>query len=135
MISNLDECQKFGKEQLDTASSVAASLAKGLQTIAAETTDYSKKSFESNSAYVEKLLSAKSLDEAIQIQSEHAKSAYEGFLAQATKLGELYTILAKQAFKPMESALAKVQAVAVPNPTVVATPNPTVVATKPSKVA
>jgi hypothetical protein len=135
MISNLDECQKFGKEQLDTASSVAASLAKGLQTIAAETTDYSKKSFESNSAYVEKLLSAKSLDEAIQIQSEHAKSAYEGFLAQATKLGELYTILAKQAFKPMESALAKVQTVAVPNPTVVATPHPTVVATKPSKVA
>jgi hypothetical protein len=127
MISNLDECQKFGKEQLETASSVAASLSKGFQTIAAETADYSKKSIESNSAFVEKLLSAKSLDDAVQIQSEHAKSAYEGFVAQATKLGELYTILAKEAFKPMESALAKVQAVA--------TPNPAVVAAKPSKAA
>ena len=127
MISNLDECQKFGKEQLETASSVASSLAKGFQTIAAETTDYSKKSLESNSAYVEKLLSAKSLDDAIQIQSEHAKSVYEGFVAQATKLGELYTILAKEAFKPLNSVFAKVQA---PE-----TPRQPIVASKPSRAA
>jgi phasin family protein len=114
MTANFDGIQKFGKEQLEAASSVAASLAKGFQTIAAETTDYSKKSLESNSAYVEKLLGAKSLDNAIQIQSEYAKSAYEGFVAQATKIGELYTSLAKEAFKPVESALAKVQAVASP---------------------
>jgi hypothetical protein len=85
-----------------------------LQTIAAETTDYSKNSLESNSAYVEKLLGAKSLDNAIQIQSEFAKSAYEGFVAQATKIGELYTNLAKEAFKPVETAFAKVQAVVSP---------------------
>lgn len=113
MSANFDEFQKFGKEQLEAASTVAASLAKGLQTIAAETTDYSKKSIESNSAYVEKLLGAKSLDNAIQIQSEYAKSAYEGFVAQATKLGELYANLAKEAFRPVESVFAKVQAVAV----------------------
>ncbi len=127
MISNLDQCQKFGKEQLETASSVAASLAKGLQTIAAETLDYSKKSIESRSAFVEELLSAKSLDDAIQIQSEHATSAYEGFVAQATKLGELYTILAKEAFKPLESTLAKVQAASTP-------PQP-IVTSKPSRTA
>ncbi len=123
MTSNFDEFQKFGKEQLEAASSVAASLAKGFQTIAAETTDYSKKSIESNSAYMEKLLGAKSLDNAIQIQSEYAKSTYEGFVAQATKISEIYTNLAKEAFKPVESAFAKVQAVASPNPSV-ASPKP-----------
>ncbi len=126
MTSNFDEFQKFGKEQLEAASSVAASLAKAFQTIAAETTDYSKKSIESNSAHVEKLLGAKSLDDAIQIQSEYAKSAYEGFVAQATKLGELYTNLAKEAFKPVETVFAKVQAVASPQPSV---------SPKPSKAA
>lgn len=110
MTNNFEEFQKYGKEQLEAATTVAASLAKGLQTIAAETTDYSKKSLESSSAFVEKLLGAKSLDNAIQIQSEYAKSTYEGFVAQATKIGELYTSLAKEAFKPMESAIAKVQA-------------------------
>jgi hypothetical protein len=110
MTNNFEEFQKYGKEQLEAATTVAASLAKGLQTIAAETTDYSKKSLESSSAFVEKLLGAKSLDNAIQIQSEYAKTTYEGFVAQATKIGELYTNLAKEAFKPMESAIAKVQA-------------------------
>lgn len=112
MTANFDDFQRFGKEQLEAASSVAASLARGLQTIAAETTDYSKKSIETNSAYLERLLGAKSLDNAIQIQSEYAKSTYEGFVAQATKIGELYTSLAKEAFRPVESAFAKVQAVA-----------------------
>jgi len=112
MTNNFDDFQKFSKEQLEVASTAAASLAKGLQTIAAETTDYSKKSLETNSAYVEKLLGSKSLDDAIQTQSEYAKSAYEGFVAQATKIGELYTLLAKDAFKPVESMIAKVQAAA-----------------------
>jgi hypothetical protein len=110
IMGNFELFQKFGKEQLGTASSAAASVAKGLQTIAAEASDYSKKSIETNSAHFEKLLGAKSLDNAIQIQSEYAKSAYEGFVAQATKIGDLYASLAKEAFKPVESAVAKVQA-------------------------
>jgi len=36
------------------------------------------------------------------------KSSYEGFVAEATKLGELYTALAKEAYKPFESQLSKV---------------------------
>ncbi|MDR3423896.1 MAG: phasin family protein, partial [Alphaproteobacteria bacterium] len=35
---------------------------------------------------------------------------YEGFVAEVTKLGELYTTLAKEAFKPVEGAIAKVKA-------------------------
>jgi phasin family protein len=112
MTSNFDEFQKFGKEQLEAASTAAASFAKGLQTIAAETTDYSKTSLETNSAYVEKLFGAKSFDDAVQTQSEYAKSAYESFVSQATKLGELYTNLAKEVFKPVESLIAKAQAAA-----------------------
>jgi hypothetical protein len=131
MTPNFDEFQKFGKEQLEAASSVAASLAKGLQTIAAETSDYSKKSLENNSAYVEKLLGATSIDTAIQIQSEYAKSAYEGFVAQATKIGELYTVLARETFKPVETAFAKVQGAASAESSVVSS-KPSTVSPKPS---
>jgi len=112
MATNFEDFQKFGKEQLEAVSTVAASLAKGLQTIAAETTDYSKRSLETGSAYLEKLLGAKSLDNAIGIQSEYAKVTYEGFVAQSTKIGELYASIAKEAFKPVETAIAKVQSAA-----------------------
>jgi len=110
MATNFDEFQKLGKEQLEAATSAATSLAKGLQSIAAEATDYSKKSLENSSSYIEKLLGANSLDSAIQIQSEFAKSSYEGFVAQLTKFSELYSSLAKEAFKPVEGVIAKAQA-------------------------
>jgi hypothetical protein len=56
------------------------------------------------------LLGAKSYESAIQIQTDYWKSSYAGFVAEATKLSELYSSLAKEAFKPIETALAKVQA-------------------------
>ena len=49
---------------------------------------------------MENLLGAKSLDKAFEVQSECAKSAYEDYVAYASKLGALYTDLAKEAFKP-----------------------------------
>ena len=64
-------------------------------------------------AFVEKLLGAlgaKSLETVIQIQSEYAKMSYTDFAAQATKMGELYSDLAKACFKPIETAITKVQA-------------------------
>ena len=82
-------------------------LKKG-QAIAAEITEYTKRSFENNTKAMESLIGAKSLDKAIQVQSEYAKAAYEGYAAHATKLGELYTDLAKEAFKPYEGFVAKV---------------------------
>ncbi|MBX9740429.1 MAG: phasin family protein [Beijerinckiaceae bacterium] len=112
MFKNLEEMQKFSKDQMDSAAAAATTLSKSVQQIAIEATDYSKKSLETSTQFVEKLLGAKSLDSAVQIQSEYAKSAYEGFVAQATKFGEMYTSLAKEAFKPVEAVVAKAQAVA-----------------------
>ena len=94
-------------------------FAKGLEAIAAETTDYSKKSFEKSQAFFEKLFGVKKIDEAIQLQSDFAKSAYDDFLAYATKIGETYSGLAKEAFKPVNVASpAQPPVVAPPSKTV-----------------
>jgi hypothetical protein len=104
----IDGIQKYGKEQFEAATAATNSIVKAIQLIASESADYSKKSFESGSAFMEKLLGAKSYDSAIQLQSEYWKSSYAGFIAQATKMSELYSTLAKEAFRPIESAFAKV---------------------------
>ncbi|MBI1981713.1 MAG: phasin family protein [Methylocystis sp.] len=104
MVATFDNVQKLGKEQFEAVSAAAAAVTKGWQSIAAETTDYSKKSFEKSRVLAEKLITVKKLDEAFQLQSDYAKSAYEDFLAETTKLGELYTSIAKEVFKPIESA-------------------------------
>jgi hypothetical protein len=109
MANNLEEFRESGKEQLEAATTLSSSFGKSLQTIAAETTDYSKKSIENGAAVVEKLLGVRTFESAIQIQSEYAKAFYEAFIAHATKIGELYSNLFKEALKPIEAGLAKVQ--------------------------
>jgi hypothetical protein len=104
-----EEFQKFSKQQLDAVNAAAAGVAKGLQEIAAESSDYSKKAFATSSATVEKLLGAKSVETAVQIQNDFAKSTFEGFVAQANKINEIYIKLATEAFKPVEAAFTKLQ--------------------------
>mgnify|MGYP001628034942 FL=1 len=95
---------------MDNMLTAYSSMTKGFQQIAAEAADYSKKSYEDSAAAFEKLVTAKSLDKAFEVQSDYAKTSYEGFVAQATKMGELYTDLAKEAYKPFEDAVAKASA-------------------------
>ena len=108
MLTNFDDIQKLGKDNMDVAMKQFGTVSKGWQAIATEFADYSKKSFENGSAALEKLLGAKSLDKAIEVQSDFVKTAYEGFVAQSTKMGELYTNLAKDTYKPIEGLMAKV---------------------------
>ncbi len=107
MTDRIEDMQNMGKTQIEQMSSTIASMTRGLQAIATETTEYSKRSLESTSAFVEKLAGVKSIDTAIQLQSEFAKAQFEGFMAQANKMGELYKSLTKEAFKPMETAMAQ----------------------------
>ena len=108
MLKNFEEFQKLGKDNVDVAMRQFGTVSKGWQAIATEFADYSKKSFEDGSAALEKLFGAKSLEKAIEIQSDYVKTAYEGFVAQSSKMGELYTDLAKETYKPLEGMIAKV---------------------------
>lgn len=112
MFKNIEEMQQFSKDQMEAATTSASALTKGLQKIATEATDFSKKSFEASTGLFEKLSGVKTLDKAIEVQTEFAKSSYESFVAQATKMGELFTAIAKDAYKPVEDAFAKVQVAA-----------------------
>lgn len=109
MMKNFEEYQQVSKESMDAAMKSFGSLSKTGQAIATEMADYSKKAFEEGSAALEKLLGAKSLDKAIEVQTAYAKSAYEEFVAEATKISGLYTEFAKEAYKPFELAMAKVK--------------------------
>jgi phasin family protein len=108
MLKNMDEMQKFGKDNVEATMRSFGAASRSYQAIVAEMTNFSKKSFEDSSAAMERLLGAKTLEKAIEVQSEYVKTAYEGLVTQATKLGELYADLAKEAYKPFEGYLAKV---------------------------
>ncbi|MGE4372950.1 MAG: phasin family protein [Xanthobacter sp.] len=109
MVQSAEDFQKIGKDNMENAMKSFGVLSKNAQAIAVELADYTKTSFEQGTAALEKLLGAKSVDQAIEIQQAYLKSSYEGAVAQATKMSELYTELAKEAYKPFEGTFNKFQ--------------------------
>ena len=103
----VEDIQSYGKEHLETVVASATTVQNGLQAIASAYGDYTKRSFEDTKSFVEKLSGVKSLDKAIEAQTEFAKSAYETFVAESQKIAGLYTDLAKQTYKPFEGLVAK----------------------------
>ena len=69
MVKNIEDVQKLGKDNMEAAMNSFGAVTKSLQAIAVEMTDYSKKSFEDGAAAAEKLIGAKSLEKAIEVQS------------------------------------------------------------------
>ena len=108
MMKNVEDFQRLGKEGVDATVQSLTATSKGAQTLAVEFADYARKSFEQSTSTIEKLMGARSFERAVEVQSEFAKSAYEGFVSQATKFGEMYADLAKEAYKPFEGYAAKV---------------------------
>jgi hypothetical protein len=107
MITNLNELQKFGNANIEATLKSFDAYGRNMQAIAQEVVDYSKKSLEEGSRAAERLFGAKSLEGAVDIHSAYVRSAYEGFVSQATKLGSLYTELARETYKPFESQVAQ----------------------------
>jgi Phasin protein len=99
--------QQDGSKPFDAARMPNNTPSIDFQTIATAYSDYSKKSFEQTKAFVEKLSGVRSLDKAIEIQTEFAKQAYETFVTESQKIHELYSGFAKQTFQPLESLVAK----------------------------
>jgi hypothetical protein len=93
---------------VDTAMRSFEGPTKATLAIASQMADYSKRSFDQSIKTMENLLSAKSLDKAFDVQTEYARAAYEGYVSQTTKLGQLYADLGKEAFKSYQDFAAKV---------------------------
>ena len=95
-----DDIQKVSNASFDATNHSFERVTKATQAIVSEITDYSKRSFENGTKAMENVLGVRSLDKAFEVQSEYARTAYEGYVSHASKLGQLYTNLAKEAFQP-----------------------------------
>jgi hypothetical protein len=107
MMNSFEDMNKAGKDMMDNGMKAASTLATGLQSVAGEAAEYSKKSYEHGTKAVEQLMAVKSIDKAFEVQAEYAKTAYEAFVAQTTKMTEMMTAMAKDAYKPFETAVSK----------------------------
>jgi phasin family protein len=102
-----DDFQKTGKDNYDAMLRSYGELSKGVQAISARMTEYSKQAFEDATSTFQKLAGVKSLEQAVEIQSQYVKTAFDKWVTEASKLSEMYAHMARDAYRPVEKAVAK----------------------------
>lgn len=110
MIKSIEDVQKLNQANIEASMKVWGDFGKSFQMMAAEWNDYAKRSFEDGTQTFEKLLGAKTVEQAFEIQTDYAKRAYESYVREVTKVGAVYQDLAKEAVKPMEKMFQPVVA-------------------------
>jgi phasin family protein len=95
-MNSIEQFQNHLKQQTEAA----GDLAKHFQAIATAHADYAKRSFKEGAAFYEKLASAKSLEEAVEVRTEYTKTAYETLVTESKKIVEMYAELSRNALKP-----------------------------------
>ena len=103
MQDQIQNWQSMNKAGVEAAQASASAVAKGTQAAMVEITDYSKESFERGASAAEKLMSVRSLDKAVEVQTEFMRDAYEALMGRMTKIGEIYSSSVRDAYKPFES--------------------------------
>jgi phasin family protein len=80
----------------------------GFQTIANAYREQARRSIEQTIYFVEKFTAVRSLDKAVEVQTEFAKQACETFVADSHRIWRLYSELARQVFRPLERLMSRV---------------------------
>jgi phasin family protein len=101
------EYQKAAETGFEATSRSFGEASKGFQALAAEMIEYSKAAFDDAIRTWGQLISVRSLEQAVQIQSDCAKRVYENHMAEMKKLGEMCTSMVRDASKPVEDASRK----------------------------
>jgi len=76
-------------------------IQQNLKAIATAHSDFAKSSFEQGKTYVAQLIQVKSVDKAVELHTEYAKTSCETFVAEANKISDLYKELSKEVFAPL----------------------------------
>jgi phasin family protein len=114
-MSAMNDVSAHSKDNLEAVTASVAAATKGAETLGAQAMAYSKKTMENNIAAAKALSGAKSLQEAMELQTSFAKSSMESFVAEMTKMSETAAASFKATFSPLNARVSatveKIQAV------------------------
>ena len=106
-----DDFEKLGKNNYDVMvrsygyDVMVRSYGETFQTIAERWTDFSKQSFEDAIRAWQQMISAKSPDQLLQIQSDYAKKAFDSWMVEMSKLEDMYSSVAQDGYEPAQRLL------------------------------
>jgi phasin family protein len=104
--STFGKVGEASQQNLQAAISATTSLAQGLQSLGVQALAYSKATAESHVIAAQALASAKSPQEAIEVQTAHVKASIERFVNEVSKISDTYSSSVKSAAAPLRERVA-----------------------------
>jgi phasin family protein len=104
-VKGYDQALGFSKETVEAYLKAANAAGKGVETFQNEMYLFSKHSVEETIAATKAVLGAKSVHEAIEIQSDFAKSAFDTYVGQVNRMNEIMLSVTKEAFEPIQGRI------------------------------
>ncbi len=102
-IAGYDSVVGYGKDNAEALIKSATLAGKGAETLHSEIYAYAKQSMEESITAGKAILGAKSVHEAIEVQTGFAKTAFEAYVAELTKFNQLFAATAKDSFAPLQN--------------------------------
>ena len=103
MSKGIENAATFGQDTVEAVITSSKIATKAAESMGAEIAAYSKKAYEDSMAAAKELTACKSAAEFVEKQTEFGKISIEGFIAEATRLNEMYAAAAKEAFAPLNA--------------------------------
>ncbi len=100
-IAAFDGLATNSKLNLEALADSVGAAAECAQTLSAQAAAYSKKALEDHVSVAKRLAGAKSVQEALDIQTGYAKSALEGYLSELTRWSDSLTASMQRSIKPL----------------------------------
>jgi len=114
-LAALNDANAHSKKNLEAVVASVTAATKGAETLGAQAMAYSKRAMEDNVAAAKALSGAKSVQEAVELQTTWLKSAMELYMAEAGKMGETVAAAVKDSMKPLNervtATVEKIQSV------------------------
>jgi phasin family protein len=101
-IKSYDHMFGYSRETVEAYVKAANAAGKGVETFHNEVYTYSKQSVEDSVAATKALFGTKSVHEAFELQTDFAKSAFDSYVGQMTKLSDIFFATTKDAFGPLQ---------------------------------
>jgi phasin family protein len=101
-LKGYDAFVGYSKDTAEAVTQSATVAGKGIESINSEIYSYSKQSIEDAVTATKAVLGSKSVHEAFEFQTDYAKSAFEAYVGELSKIGELATAATKDTFAPFK---------------------------------
>jgi len=102
-LKGYDEFAALNKETMDAYVKAGNVAAKGFETLGQEVYAFAQTQTEANVAAAKAMMTAKSLNELVEIQSDLARSQFDAYVAETTKVSEMSLKVANESVEPIQA--------------------------------